>query len=59
MHDHYISNFIDALSIGTVLATLAGLLPSLATLASLIWACIRIYETRTVQSWLKKGKENV
>jgi len=47
---------VDALSIGAVIATLAGWLPALAALASLIWTCIRIYETKTVQGWLNRGK---
>lgn len=44
----------DALSIATVLATLAQWLPAAAALASLIWSGIRIYETKTVQSWIDK-----
>lgn len=43
----------DALSLTTVLATLAAWLPPLAALASIIWTGIRIYETETVQGWLK------
>ncbi|MFZ6769311.1 hypothetical protein ACO0LM_19860 [Undibacterium sp. Di26W] len=45
-------SFINTLSIGTVLATLAGWFPAMAALASLVWTCIRIFETRTVQTWL-------
>lgn len=52
MQEHQITHFIDALSIGTVLATLAGWFPAMAALASLVWTCIRIVETRTVQKWL-------
>ncbi|MFZ6723329.1 hypothetical protein [Undibacterium sp. Ji49W] len=48
------THWLDALSIGTMLATLAGWLPSLAALASLIWSCIRILETRTVQDWIAR-----
>lgn len=43
---------IDALSISTIAGTLAGLLPHLAALLSVVWGAIRIYETRTVQGWL-------
>jgi hypothetical protein len=52
MHDETVKHVGDALSIATVLATLAAWLPPLAALASLIWTAIRIYETKTVQSWL-------
>lgn len=45
----------DVTSIGTALATLAGWLPEMAALVSIIWGVIRIYETRTVQRLL--GKE--
>ena len=44
----------DGLSVCTVVATLAGWLPAVAALASLIWSLIRIYETDTVQKWLGK-----
>ena len=47
----------DGLSIGTVIATLAGWLPALAALASLIWSAIRIYETDTVQRALKRWRD--
>jgi len=46
----------DALSVATVASTLMGWLPAFAALATIIWTCIRIYETKTVQDWLKKRK---
>jgi hypothetical protein len=53
MEDHdTFKHIIDALSIGGVMATLAGWLPAIAALASLVWTVIRILETRTVQKWL-------
>ena len=50
----HVKNYIDAISIGTIIATLAGWLPHLAALLSIVWTVIRIYETKTVQSWLKQ-----
>jgi hypothetical protein len=47
----------DAVSIATVVATLAEWLPAAAALASLIWSAIRIYETSTVQNWIAKFKK--
>jgi hypothetical protein len=44
----------DLLSLGVVGATLLQWLPAVAAGASLIWTCIRIYETRTVQNLIKK-----
>lgn len=39
----------DAVSLTTVVATVAGWLPHVAAVLSIIWTLIRIYETRTVQ----------
>jgi peptidoglycan biosynthesis protein MviN/MurJ (putative lipid II flippase) len=44
----------DALSVGTVVATIAGWLPAVAALVTIIWTGIRIFETQTVQKLLKK-----
>ena len=55
-HSEQIKHTGDALSIGTVIATLAGWLPALAALATLVWTGIRIYETKTVQRFLKGSK---
>jgi hypothetical protein len=57
MHEHA-KTVVDGFSVVTVLATLAGWLPVLAALASLIWTCIRIFETRTVQNWLHRHDPN-
>lgn len=47
-----IKHAVDAVSVSTTLAVLAGWLPYMAAFASLVWSCIRIYETKTVQGWL-------
>jgi hypothetical protein len=44
---------IDGLSLATVLGTMASWLPSVAALVSIVWGLIRIYETTTVQGWVK------
>jgi hypothetical protein len=44
----------DGLSVVTVVGTLAGLLPAIAALFTIIWTGIRIYETDTVQRWIGK-----
>lgn len=48
----------DAVSIGTVLATIAGWLPAVAALLTIVWTGIRIWETKTVQGWVKKFPRN-
>lgn len=47
-------HIVDALSIGTVAGTLAGVLPSMAAIFTIVWTVIRIYETKTVQKLLGK-----
>jgi hypothetical protein len=56
-HEHA-KAVVDALSIATVVGTLAQVLPSIAALFSIVWSIIRIWETKTVQSWFNKGESN-
>lgn len=42
----------DIISIGVAVATFVSWLPSIAALLTIVWTCIRIYETETVQGWL-------
>lgn len=44
----------DVLSLGTVVSALLGWLPAIAALFTIIWTGIRIWETRTVQGWVKR-----
>ncbi len=51
----HVKTAIDVLSISTVFATfLTTWMPPLAATASFIWAILRIYETNTVQNFLKR-----
>lgn len=47
---------VDGLSIGTALGSLAGMLPAIAALFTIVWTGIRIYETKTVSGWVKRMK---
>jgi hypothetical protein len=49
-------HLVDALSVVTVLGTLADMLPSIAAIFTIVWTAIRIYETATVQRILGKDK---
>jgi len=49
-------NVMDAVSVVTVIGTLAQVLPAIAAGFTIVWTVIRIYETKTVQSFLKRGK---
>ncbi len=52
--DETVKQIADGLSVVTVVGTLAGILPAVAALFTIIWTGLRIYETNTVQKWLKK-----
>ncbi len=54
--DEHTKHLIDGVSVATVMGTLMSWLPAVAALFTIIWTAIRIYETKTVQGWLKKGK---
>jgi len=47
---------IDWASLSIAFGTLLQVLPSIAAALSIVWSIIRIYETKTVQNWLKKRK---
>jgi hypothetical protein len=44
-----IKHVVDGVSVGTVLATLAGWLPAIAALFTIIWTALRIWESETVK----------
>ena len=54
--NEHTKHLIDGVSVATVMGTLMSWLPAIAALFTIIWTVIRIYETKTVQGWLKKGK---
>jgi hypothetical protein len=47
---------VDAISIVTVVGTLAEVLPAVAALFTIIWTALRIFETDTVRKLLGKDK---
>jgi hypothetical protein len=60
-HGETIKSVVDGLSIITVIGTLADMLPSVAAVFTIVWTSIRIWETNTVQNWVKKlrGKDAI
>lgn len=56
--DEQIKQLGDAISILTVVGTLAELLPAIAAVLTIVWTAIRIYETDTVQCMLGRRKKN-
>ncbi len=59
MKDHLdegTKHVLDGLSLVTVLGTLMDWLPAIAALLSIVWTSLRIYESETVQNWIKRAK---
>ena len=48
---------VDAVSVVTVVGTLAEILPSVAAIFTIVWTSIRIWETETVQNIIKKVRK--
>lgn len=53
-HTQLVKHTIDTISIVTVIGTLIDMLPPVAALLTIVWTCINIYESKTVQGWLGK-----
>lgn len=51
--NEHTKHVIDWTSIGIAFGSLIQILPSIAAALSIVWSLIRIYETKTVQNWLK------
>ncbi len=45
-------HLLDGLSIATLLGSLIAMLPAVASILTIVWTAIRIYETATIQRWL-------
>jgi len=57
--NEHTKSVIDWTSIGIAFGSLMQILPSIAAALSIVWTVIRIYETKTVQNWIKKwGNKN-
>ena len=52
-----IKQTVDAVSVVTVVGTLMDVLPAIAAVFTIVWTIIRIWETKTVQNWVHRGKD--
>lgn len=52
--DENTKHLVDSASIATVVGTLAGILPAIAAIFTIVWTTIRIYESNTVQKLINK-----
>jgi len=55
--DEHTKTLVDTASVATVVGTLAGILPAIAALFTIVWTAIRIYESKTVQDFLKRDED--
>lgn len=56
--DNAFHRFWDTVSIGTLFGTLVGWLPHIASLLTVIWISIRIWETPTVQKLFGRNSDS-
>ncbi len=54
--DEQLKTMADVTAVTISVATILSWLPPLAALVSIVWGCISIYETKTVQNLIKKRK---
>lgn len=52
-----LKHVLDATSIVALLGSLISVLPAVASLLTIVWTCIRIWETATVQAMLGRKKD--
>tara|TARA_R100000458_G_C8092594_1_gene122676 strand:+ start:146 stop:355 length:210 start_codon:yes stop_codon:yes gene_type:complete len=57
MLDEPSKQIVDTFSVATTVGALAGVLPALAALLTILWTAIRIWETDTVQRWFRKERK--
>tara|TARA_R100000329_G_C7551001_1_gene194702 strand:- start:195 stop:404 length:210 start_codon:yes stop_codon:yes gene_type:complete len=57
MLDEPSKQIVDTFSVATTVGALAGVLPALAALLTILWTAIRIWETDTVQDLFQKRRK--
>lgn len=59
MTDEGMKQVVDTVSVATGVGALAGLLPAIAALLTIIWTAIRIWETDTAQKLYRRFDRRV
>ena len=49
----------DITSVGIVIGTVLEFLPAIAAILTIVWTTIRIYETDTIQKFLRRFKRKL
>jgi len=55
--DEPTKQILDTFSVATMVGTIAGLLPAIAAILTILWTAIRIWETDTVQDLFTKRRK--
>ncbi len=53
-----IKHALDALSLATLLGSLVSMLPAIASLLTIVWTAVRLFDEPRVQRWLGPGKKS-
>lgn len=53
-HVKVLTHTADTVSALAIIGTFAGFLPPLAALCAAVWYCVQVWESKTVQKWLRK-----
>ncbi len=53
LHVKVLTHVADTISAGAILGTFVGLLPPLAAFVATIWYLVQIWESATVQKWVR------
>lgn len=59
--NHPVAKAIDVLAIGSIVGTIVGWLPAIASVLSIVWFCIQIYESTTYKNfykWMRGDKDS-
>lgn len=51
LFDHW-KSYVDAANLLVILGAIVNIIPAITAVLSLVWICIRIYETETVQKMI-------
>lgn len=54
MNPDHMKTAVDGAALGVTLGTVAQWLPAVAAIFSIVWTVIRIWETQTIQNFIKK-----
>lgn len=56
-HGQNVTNWVvNTAAISTIISTIIGWLPQIAAFIAMLWYAIQVYESATIQGWLKRRR---